>query len=248
MTVSWMRSVIRVEQQPCWILHRRPWRESSLLLEIFSRDYGRAGLVAKGARGSRSAWRGLTEPFAPLLASWTRRGELGTTTGLESAGKSLALTGRSLWCGLYVNELVLKLLGRDDQAPALFQAYETVLDELLFGSDSGFALRRFELALLTELGVAPDFRLEALSGDAIEADGLYHLRAESGLVAIARRADQSGSGVFQGRVALALAGDHPWNPDIARQARDLMRLLLDHHLDGRSLKTRDLFRRRPVKR
>jgi len=232
--------MIRVEQQPCWILHRRPWRESSLILDIFSRDHGQVGLVAKGARGARSAWRGLSEPFAPLMASWTRRGELGTATGLESAGERRALSGRSLWCGLYVNELVIKLLGRDDPAPALFSAYETVLDELIGTIDAGRALRRFELALLGELGVAPDLRFEALSGDAVEADGLYHLNPESGLLAIHR----SGSDVFEGRVALALAGDHPWDPVIARQARNMIRLLLDHQLDGRTLKTRDLFRQR----
>jgi DNA repair protein RecO (recombination protein O) len=231
---------MRVEQQPCWILHRRPWRESSLLLEVFSRDHGRAGLVAKGARGSRSAWRGLSEPFAPLVISWTRRGELGTTTGIESAGERRPLKGRALWCGLYVNELVTKLLGRDDPAPMLFGAYQRVLNELVKTPEPGIALRGFELALLGELGVAPDLRVEAASGDSVEPDGLYHLRPESGLVAV----DRPGSDVFEGRVALALAGDHPWNQTIARQARNLIRRLLDHQLDGRPLKTRDLFRQR----
>ena len=233
---------MRIEQQPCWILHRRPWRESSLLLEIFSRDHGRLGLVARGARGARSAWRGVSEPFAPLLISWTRRGELGTTTGLEAAGRRRALQGRALWCGLYVNELVLKLIGREDPAPALFGAYEEVMTKLVDAPDPGLVLRRFELALLGELGVAPDLGIEAESGDAVIADRLYHLRPESGLVAVER----PGRDVFAGRIALALTGDFPWDRAIARQARDLTRLLLDHQLDGRPLKTRDLFRQRPV--
>lgn len=229
----------RHEQQPCWILHRRPWRESSLIVEVFSRELGRVGLVAKGARGARSSWRGLTEPFSPLLASWTRRGELGTLTGLEPGGARRALPGRALWCGLYANELMLVLTGRDEPMPILFDHYVGLIDRLAANADQGHSLRRFELALLESLGVVPDLGHEAIHGHRIEPDGLYHLRSEEGLVPVA----SPGRQVFSGRAVLALLDDQPPAADVAREARSLTRLLLEFQLDGRTLKTRELFRR-----
>lgn len=233
----------RFEQQDCWLLHRRPWRESSLILELFSREQGRLGLVAKGARGARSAWRGLTEPFMPLLADWSRRGELGTLTGLEPAGPGRKLLGRALWCGLYANELLLVLTGRDEALPALFDAYTDLLERLAGGQDQAHALRRFELALLEALGVAPDLAHDAVGGDPILPEGLYHVRPETGLVPVSAPGGQ----VFSGKAVLALAGAEPPGPILAREVRALTRLLLDFELDGRVLKTRELFRqgRRP---
>jgi DNA repair protein RecO (recombination protein O) len=233
----------RFEQQDCWLLHRRPWRESSLILELFSREQGRLGLVAKGARGARSAWRGLTEPFIPLLADWTRRGELGTLTGLEPGGPRRVLAGRALWCGLYANELLLVLIGRDEPMPELFEAYAVLLQRLAGSHDQAHALRRFELALLEALGVAPDLAHDAASGEPIVTEGLYHVRPETGLVPVAAPGRQ----VFSGQAVLALAEAEPPGPMLAREVRALTRLLLDFELDGRVLKTRELFRqgRRP---
>jgi DNA repair protein RecO (recombination protein O) len=230
--------VSRVEQQSGWVLHRRPWRESSLILEVFCREHGRLGLVAKGARAARSPWRGLAEPFAPLSISWSRRGELGTLTELEADGARLHLPGRALWCGLYANELLLTLTGRDEALPELFDAYAQVLAGLACSVDHGFLLRRFELALLTSLGVVPDLDHDAVNGDPIVSDGLYHLRPEAGLVPVAA----AGRQVFSGRAVLALRAGQPPEPAVAREARALTRLLLDFQLDGRTLKTRELFR------
>lgn len=230
--------MIRVEQQFCWVLHRRPWRESSLIVELFSRDHGRLGLVAKGARGARSSWRGLTEPFLPLAADWTRRGELGTLTGLEPAGSRRVLSGRTLWCGLYANELLLVLTGRDEAMPELFDAYDQLLARLALGADQGHALRRFELALLEALGVAPDLACDAASGEPILPQRRYDVRPEAGLVPVAAPGRQ----VFSGAAILALADERPPPPELAREVRTLTRLLLDFELDGRVLKTRELFR------
>lgn len=228
----------RYEQQSCWVLHRRPWRESSLIIEVFSHEHGRLGVVAKGARGGRSPWRGLSEPFGPLLASWTRRGELGTLTGLESAGRRMTLIGRALWCGLYANELLLALIGRDEAVPEIFDAYGRLLGDLAGGLDQAHALRRFELKLLEGLGVVPDLAQEAVTADPIVPEGLYHLLPETGLIATA----SPGREVFSGRAALALLEDAAPPAEVAREARALMRLLLDFRLDGRKLKTRELFR------
>lgn len=230
--------MIRVEQQPGWVLHRRPWRESSLLIELFSRDYGRIGLVARGARGARSAWRGQAEPFAPLSVGWSRRGEMGTATGLEPAGRRHPLKGRALWCGLYANELLLNLLARDDPAPAVYSAYEQLLASLASSEPQASSLRRFELDLLEGLGVVPDLYHEASTEADIQPERLYHLVPETGLVAV----DRPGRNVFPGRSVLVLTGQQPSDPDSASQARAMTRLLLDHQLGGKALKTRELFR------
>ena len=125
-------------------------------MELFSSEHGRVGLVARGARSARSAWRGLGEPFVPLEAEWLRRGELGTLVRLEQAGKRPELVGRSLWCALYANELLLTLTGRDEPLPELFTAYAELLPALAAQREPGDVLRFFELALLNALGVVPD--------------------------------------------------------------------------------------------
>jgi len=227
----------RIEQQAGWVVHRRPWRESSLLIEFFAREHGRIGLVAKGARSARSAWRGLAEPFMPLVASWSRRGEMGTLTALEPSGPRCELSGRALWCGLYVNELLLRLLERDDPHPEVFDACGVVLGGLAVGDEpQSLLLRRFELALLRAMGVAPDFRFDAATGEAIAPDGLYHLQPEAGFVPV----DRPGTDVFQGSVIQALEVGVTDNRETALQMRELMRLLIDYHLAGRELASRRL--------
>ncbi|RFF26404.1 MULTISPECIES: DNA repair protein RecO [unclassified Wenzhouxiangella] len=226
----------RVEEQPGWVVHRRPWRESSLLIEFFAREYGRVGLVAKGARSARSAWRGLAEPFVPLAASWSRRGEMGTLTSLDTTGPRYRLTGRALWCGLYVNELLLRLLERDDPHPRLFDACDVVLSGLASGEvPQSLLLRRFELVLLRDMGVAPDFHSDA-EGTVIEPDGLYHLQPEAGFVPV----DRPGGAVFSGAAIRALEAGTTDERETAREMRELMRQLIDHHLAGRELASRRL--------
>lgn len=226
----------RVEGQAGWVLHRRPWRESSLLIEFFSRDHGRIGLVGKGARAARSQWRGLVEPFCPLTASWMRRGEMGTLTMLEPAGDRCVLEGRALWCGLYANELMIRLSVRDDPAPSLFEAYSSLLGRLVDPSDQARALRRFEMELLQSMGIAPDLARDAASGEPIRSDRLYHLDPDVGLVAVERR----GRAVFPGSAVRHLLGDRPEQTEDVRMARTLTRILIEHQLGGRPLQTRRL--------
>lgn len=227
----------RYQSEQSWILHRRAWRESSLLLELFSREHGRVGLVARGLRSQRSPWRGLGEPFTPLRTAWVRRGELGTLTDIEALAPRGMLGNRGLWCGLYANELLLTLVERDEPVPELFDAYAALLPELVDASSQATALRRFELALLGCLGVAPDLHNEALQGDPIRPDGDYRLEPEAGFVVAA-----PGHGVYSGRAILWLAGKAPIDADGRRQAREIMRTLIDQQLNGRRLKTRELFR------
>lgn len=227
----------RVEHQPGWVVHRRPWRESSLLIEFFAREYGRVGLVARGARSARSDWRGLVEPFVPLVASWSRRGEMGTLVSLEPEGARRALTGRALWCGLYVNELLLRLLERDDPHPEVFDACGVVLDGLAAGGEpQSLLLRRFELALLEGMGVAPDVHRDAAAGEPFRPEGLYHLQPEVGFVPVGG----PGADVFSGGAILALQAGTTRDRGTAREMREMMRLLIDHHLAGRELASRRL--------
>lgn len=228
----------RYEATGCWILHRRPWRESSLLIELLTRDHGRIGLVARGLRSQVSPWRGLGEPFNPLRVAWTRRGEMGTLTDIESVGARVPLSGRALWCGLYANELILSLVGRDEPVPPLSDAYSDLLPRLACESGQAEALRRFELAILCTLGVAPDLEHETLSAEPISPDGYYRLEPETGFLAAA-----PGRGVYSGRAILGLGGRMEPSAEERRQGRDILRMLIDHQLDGRVLKTRELFRR-----
>ena len=116
-----------VNLQPAYVLHQRPYRESSLLLEVFSRDYGRLGLVARAAKRARSPWRGLLQQFRQLLLSWSGRGELMTLAGAELADSGPSLTGRGLLSGFYLNELLMRLVQRNDPHPTLFEAYRSAL-------------------------------------------------------------------------------------------------------------------------
>lgn len=229
----------RVEDQPGLVLHRRPFRESSLIIELFTHGFGRAGLVARGARRPRSAWRGLVEPFRLLEAGWMRRGELGTLTGLEPVDRGHRLTGRALWCGLYANELLLRLLPRDLPTPDLFTDYLRLLSALSQPSGHSLALRQFEMALLEELGVAPELGRVADSGRPVEAHGHYRVDPLAGPFA----ATGPGPAVFSGRTLIALAEGRDADAETAREMRLLMRRLLDYHLDGRPLNTPRLYRR-----
>jgi len=121
---------MRISLQPAYILHSRPYRESSLLLEAMGREHGRIGLVARGARGARSRWKNMLQPFRPLLLSWTQRGELGTLTGADQVASPPALAGEPLFCGLYANELMIRFLQRSDPHPGLFDYYQKLLTQL----------------------------------------------------------------------------------------------------------------------
>lgn len=229
--------IIKVNLEPAWILHRHPWRESSLLVEAFTRDHGRVALVSKGARSAKSSRRGLLEPFRPLLLSWTQRGEMATLTGAESGEAPAALIGEALWCGFYCNELLMRLLPRQDPAPELWVVYSDTLDGLADQRRRPGCLRRFELAVLEELGAVSDLATEAGTGQPVAADQYYRLNPESGPVA----AGPDASGAVSGESLLALAAKNFGDADAMHTARAVTRQLLDRQLDGRPLKSRQMF-------
>ncbi len=226
---------MRVRQQPAYVLHARPWRETSLLLECLTRDHGRIGLVARGVRGARSrgGGRAALEPFHLLALDFLLRGELGTLTAVE-AGVPLPLAGDALLAGLYLNELTVRLSGRQDPHPALFAAYGEALVRLSAGATLGWTLRRFERDLLGTLGYAPQLEREIDDGAPVLPEAAYVYLPEHGPQ---RWHGQPGVRV-SGVALLALASDR--EPGAAAQAelRRLLRSLISAVLGGGELRSR----------
>lgn len=230
--------MLRVELEPGFILHHRPFRDTSLLLEVLSQAHGRVGLVARGARGSRSRLRPVLQPFRPLLLSWQLRGELGTLTGAEAAGSAQPLpAGEALLALYYVNELLLRLTARLDPHPGLFDAYGEAVHALRAPGSPAPALRRFEKLLLDVLGYGPDLDFDN-SGQPVAAGRSYRYHPGSGLTPCADDTE----GALLGSSLLALAAGELTEGRALADARRLLRAALDVHLDGRPLKTRELLR------
>lgn len=218
-----------------FLLHQRPYRDSSLILELFVRDHGRLSAFAHGARGPRSRFVGL-QPFRPLLLSWSGRGESPTLGAAEDAGAPPPpFPPERILSAFYLNELLLKLTVPHDPQPELYAHYATTLARLRALEPLDAVLRHFEKHLLDLLGYGNDLRCEA-GGRAVAPDAYYHFRPGAGLWPAAAG---EGGDLVQGRVLLALAVDEPLaDPEGRRQARLVLRAALDHCLDGRELRAR----------
>ena len=228
----------RVSLEPAWILHHYPYRDSSLLLEVFSREYGRIGLIARGARSAKGRWQNQLQMLRPLLLSWNMRGELGTLTGVDSRGSMDVFPGRQMLCACYLNELLMRLLTRHDPHPELFAAYEDAL--LMLGTTEEQALRLFEKRLLQALGDGLLLDCEYDSGAAVLAENLYEYRMEKGPVRCRQAAD---NGIFlQGASLLALHHDNLQDRQACREVKKLMRAALALYLGERPLRTREVLR------
>jgi len=233
-----MTNRTRVALEPAWVLHHYPYRDSSLLLEVFSREHGRIGLVARGARSARSRWHSELQILRPLLLSWSMRGELGTLTGVDSRGVVQVLPGRQVLCGCYLNELLLRLLARHDPHPELFTAYEQAV--LLLQTREEQALRLFERQLLQELGYGLLLDHEADTGAPLDPGGLYEYRLEKGPVKCEQARD---AGIFlRGSSLLALYNDDLAEPQACREVKQLMRAALALYLGPRPLRSREVLR------
>jgi DNA repair protein RecO (recombination protein O) len=220
---------MRLEDQPAFILHTRAWRETSLLIEAFTRDHGRVGLVARGVRGAKSRFaRASLQPLQPLLIGWSARGELGTLTSVEQTGSPWRLSGDALFAGMYVNELVLRVSSRNDPHPGAFAAYTECLARLAENDDIAWTLRRFERGLLADLGYAL-MLTHAADGAPIEPGVSYAYIADTGPVAWR---EDSGFVRVAGSALLALDRDErPGAADLA-DLRKLMRSIIRDLVGG----------------
>ncbi len=230
----------RIQDEPSFVLHSYPFRETSLVLEVFSRQYGRVALVARGARRPRSALRGLLMGFQPLTLSWFGKHELRTLHSAEWQGGQPQLRGTALLCGFYLNELLLNLMARDDPHQRLFDYYQQTLQRLAQESDHAFTLRCFEKHMLQELGYALLLETEAGGNKPIAPTRTYRYILERGAVEESEDATQGMP--VTGKTLLDMAADDYRDANSARQSKQLMRMLLDHHLAGKTLHTRELMR------
>ncbi|WP_323844753.1 DNA repair protein RecO [Microbulbifer magnicolonia] len=237
--------------QPAYILHSRPYSDSSLILELLTPEFGRIGCVARGARRDKQRRQQSLQPFSPLLVSLLGRGELKTLGPVENAGSALWLKGRAVYAGLYANELLVRLLPVGEAQYELFACYQGLLEALaqLDGSRAEqleAPLRRFELQLLSELGSCPQLSHCALSQEPVTADTDYRLEHETGFVPVYReRNGRQVVGEFPGADLLALeralqSGE--FAPALLAPAKRLTRLLLGPLLGDKPLQSRELFR------
>ena len=228
---------LRRDDQPAFVLHTYAYRETSVIVEAFTAEYGRVAVVARGARRPRSDLRGLLQAFQPLLLSWSGQAELKTLLKAEWRGGLPRIGGSALLCGFYLNELLLKLLPREDPHPRLYATYEAALAELAAGCDEAPVLRRFELLLLAELGYALPLAREADTGNPIDPDARYHYAFDRG----ARRTPEGNAArgpVVRGATLLALADGRYVDGETAAEAKRLMREVLDHYLEQRGVESR----------
>ena len=219
-----------------FVLHQRPYRDSSQLLECMTATHGRVGLVARGSRGGRNPQRALLQPFAPLRLSWVRRGELGRLTHVEPEGSSHALEGHRLLAGFYANELLLRLTARSDPNHDAFFCYSRCLAQLAGTARAARALRVFELDLLGALGYGLELDADSATGEPLRGDASYVYELEQGLQRV-ERADPE-SDVYSGSDLLSLRGRALDDDDSLRTAQRLLGRVLRAHLGERPLKSR----------
>jgi len=232
-------STRRVQNQPAWLLHHRPFRDSSRILDILTREHGRIAVVARGVRSAKSRLRGILRPFMPLSMSWFMRSDLGTLTDAEMDGAPLQLTGDALMSGYYINELLLKLMHRHDPHAEIFDAYATTVRNLAMGSEVAPLLRQFEMELLRLLGYALILDHDSESHEPLQADQQYEYRADQGPVPAVGRA---GSMVFSGSQLAAIRRQEFSHADTLHCANRLLRNVIAHRLDGKELKSRKVLR------
>jgi len=237
-----MSSQAKASLEPAYVLHGRAYRESSLLLEIFSRQHGRVGLVARGARGAKSRWRNVLQPFRPLLLSWNLRGELGSLTEAEQIAAMPLPTGDAWFCGLYVNELLMRALQRGDPHPDLFDAYRMLLQQLAGQEAPQALLRNFEKQLLEAIGFAMALAYEPGSGEMVQADAWYRYHPVSGPMREQFVAENNSNQLklVSGAALLALDSgliEVQYLPELKR----LMRRVLRFHLGDKPLLSQTLF-------
>lgn len=227
----------RVLLQPAYVLHRRPYRETSFLIELITPEYGRISAVAKGVRKPRSASPGLLQPFVPLVISWSGKHELMTLTDVEANGVIKNLNGECLFAGLYLNELLMCLLQKWDAHPNLYKAYEQTLAALQLNQLDEKVLRSFEKYLLEELGYGFLPKSIVSLQNNFLPDKFYCFTTENGFV----ESDHHSASAFSGKSLIDIATENWRDAQCLADAKRLIRLILAPLLGARPLHSRRLF-------
>ena len=230
----------RAQLEPAYLLHQRPWRESSLIVDFFASEHGRLALIAKGARRPKSPLRGVLQPFCLLSISFSQRSELGTLTAAETDQRPAIAQGDSVLSAYYLNELILRLLERNDPHRDLFVHYSETIGQLSAGDNPAPILRIFEKRLLQALGYGLELRCDVRSGEPLDPAATYEYRLEEGPVATVK--GSAGSLAFSGRSLIALAEESLADRGCLQDARRLLTAALDLYLNDRPLNTRKVMR------
>jgi DNA repair protein RecO (recombination protein O) len=227
--------------QPAFVLHSYPYRETSLLIEVFSINSGRLALIARGAKRPKSALRGALMPFQPLLMSWSGKSELRILHQIEWQGGQAQLEGSALLCGFYLNELLINLLPRDDPHPALFDYYINIIQALSKENNHAALLRNFEIQLLKELGYALPLEKDVKTDLPVDAAKNYLYLIEKGPTLVTNPQNDAFP-VVQGKTLLDMAKEDYSHPVTLQQSKLLMRHLINHYLNGKVLHTRQILK------
>lgn len=227
----------RIVHQPSFVLHSYPYKETSLIVDVFSRDYGRVALVAKGAKRPHSKLRSVLQTFQPLTIAWSGKAEMRTLTAAEWVGGMLPLERGALLCGFYLNELLIKFLLRDETNSHLFDLYVSSLNQLAHNATVSIVLRKFELKLLQQSGLIGEFTRCSISREIVDSSLSYVVDPFDGV-----RPANSGEKMPQvsGKTLLDMSSEDYEDPVTQMQSKHLMRFLLSYHLHGAQLKTRQI--------
>lgn len=231
---------MRVPLNPCYILHQRSYRETSLIIDLFSREYGKLALVAKGVKRPKSGIRAFVQTHQRLNVAWTGTGELGTLTAIEGNGEPLNINGRRMMAAFYLDELLMRLLHRHEGHPELFDAYDNSLKKLDRKESEQAAVRGFEVQLLKSLGYGLVLDHDADTGAKIEPEKEYYYRINHGPVAVAPQ--EMNYIKISGRALNALDRNHYEDEDSMTEAKILIHHVLKPHLGPRPLASRELYR------
>ena len=223
--------------EPAYLLHHRPWSDTSRILDLMTRDHGRVTLFAHGARRPKSPLRSVLRPFQPLLVSWSGRADGGTLTAAEAGDGPVALPAERLMSGFYLNELLLRLLPKEDRHEALYDAYAAALRQLAGGAEQA-ALRGFESVLLEELGYGLDLVRDAGSGRPLETDRYYHFEPGRGVIAV--RDGESDADSVAGCDVRGVAHGEFGQALVLKAARRIYGAAIAHCLEGRGLASREV--------
>lgn len=224
---------MRIEQQPAYVLHATPYRETSLLLECLTREHGRLGVIARGVRGEKAKLkRAQLEPFQSIAMDLLLRGELATLTAVEPVGIPRRFIGEAALAGLYLNELVVRLTERQDPFPALFDAYAVTLARLANDVSLAWTLRRFERDLLEAIGYGLQLEHDSENGEPLDAQGHYRYQVDQGAI----RTTAGHARAIRGADLLALHQDEMPDNTGLRTLRGLMREVIRFHLGGAELR------------
>jgi len=213
-----------------FVLHSRPFRNSSQIVELLTPEHGKVGVVARGSSRGKNPQSALLQPFRPIQVAWSGRGDLHSVTALEPAGAAYSLSGRRMFCGLYANELMVRLLHRDDPHPAVFKQYHLLIEQLSVGADEGRLLRSFEVQLLEAVGFGFDLHCDS-GGLPIDAEQRYRYHPEEGMGAVGGESGQRTT--VMGRTLEWLrATETQVEQAILREAKQLLRSAIDYHIPG----------------